>query len=103
MEFSDLIPRAQAALRGNDAGVFTKPGPRQYPHQWNWDSAVIALGLAHFDLDRALAEIRALLRGQWRDGMLPHILYPTGASDYFPDPDFWQTAESAAAPPMATS
>jgi len=42
-------------------------------------------------LPRALAEVRALLRAQWRDGMVPHIIYPTGDSDYFPPPDFWQT------------
>jgi len=45
-----LLDLARALLRKNDAGSFTKPGPRQYPHQWNWDSALIALGLSHFDL-----------------------------------------------------
>lgn len=91
MNNNDLITRAQAVLRLNDTGEFTRPSPRQYPHQWNWDSAFIALGLAHFDLTRALTEIRSLLRAQWRDGMVPHIIYPTGASDYFPPPEFWQT------------
>jgi len=91
MDNSDLISRAQRVLRLNDTGEFTKPSPHQYPHQWNWDSAFIALGLSHFDLPRALAEVRALLRAQWRDGMVPHIIYPSGASDYFPPPDFWQT------------
>src|SRR3990172_8767980 len=103
MEFSDLIPRAQAALRENDAGVFTKPGPRQYPHQWNWDSAVIALGLAHYDLPRALTEIRSLISGQWRDGMIPHVVYHITPSDYFPDPAFWQIENSPDAPPVPTS
>ncbi len=91
MTSTDLIVRAQNVLRLNDTGEFTKPSPRQYPHQWNWDSAFIALGLAHFDLPRALVEVRSLLRAQWRDGMVPHIIYPTGASDYFPPPEFWQT------------
>lgn len=91
MTSTDLRARAQAVLRLNDTGEFTKPSPRQYPHQWNWDSAFIALGLAHFDLPRALTEVRSLLRAQWRDGMVPHIIYPTGASDYFPPPEFWQT------------
>ncbi len=103
IEFSGLHSRAQAVLRANDAGAFTKPGPRQYPHQWNWDSALIALGLSHFDLPRALAEIRLLLRGQWRDGMLPHVVYHTGPSDYFPGPNFWQITNSANAPEIATS
>lgn len=91
MNDNDFVSRAQAVLRLNDTGEFTKPSPRQYPHQWNWDSAFIALGLAHFDLPRALTEVRALLRAQWCDGMVPHIIYPTGASDYFPPPEFWQT------------
>lgn len=103
MSASDLVSRARAVLRANDAGVFTKPGPRQYPHQWNWDSAVIALGLSHFDLPRALIEVRSLLRGQWRDGMLPHVVYHGGPSDYFPDPDFWQIANSPHAPDVPTS
>ena len=103
IDYSDLISRASSVLRANDAGSFTKPGPRQYPHQWNWDSAVIALGLSHFDLPRALDEIRALLQGQWRDGMLPHVVYHTSPSDYFPDPDFWQITNSPNAPSVATS
>src|SRR3990172_3202979 len=103
IEYSDLIPHAQAVLRANDAGEFTKPGPRQYPHQWNWDSAVIALGLSHFDLPRALTEIRSLISGQWRDGMIPHVVYHFIPSDYFPDPAFWQIENSPDAPPVPTS
>lgn len=98
-----LIARAQAALRANDAGAFTKPGPRQYPHQWNWDSAVIALGLSHFDLPRALTEIRSLVSGQWLDGLIPHVVYHTGPSDYFPDPAFWQIENGPNAPGLPTS
>lgn len=88
---NDLISLAQHVLRDNDRGDFTLPSSTQYPHQWNWDSAFIALGLSHFDLPRAQAEVRSLLRAQWRDGMVPHIIYHNRASDYFPPPDFWQT------------
>lgn len=98
-----LFDRAMAVLKKNDAGVFTKPGPHQYPHQWNWDSALIALGLSHFDLPRALTEIRALLSGQWRDGMLPHVVYHQTPSDYFPDPAFWQIENSPNASRFPTS
>lgn len=98
-----LVDRAMAVLRMNDTGVFTKPGPHQYPHQWNWDSALIALGLSHFDLPRALTEIRALLSGQWQDGMLPHVVYHQTPSDYFPDPAFWQIENSPNAPRFSTS
>jgi glycogen debranching enzyme len=98
-----LINRAISVLRGNDTGIFTKPGPHQYPHQWNWDSALIALGLSHFDLPRAQSEIRALLSGQWQDGMLPSVVYHSIPSDYFPTPQFWQIENSPSAPPVPTT
>jgi hypothetical protein len=103
MIYSALLPLARSVLRANDAGAFTKPGPRQYPHQWNWDSAVIALGLSHFDLPRARAEIRSLIGGQWPDGMIPHIVYHSIPSDYFPDAAFWQVENSPHAPAVSTS
>ena len=90
----DLSLRAMNVLHENDSGMYIKPGPKQYPHQWNWDSALIALGLSHFDLPRALLEIRSLLTGQWEDGMLPHVVYHGIKSDYFPNPNFWQIHSS---------
>src|SRR5919112_681778 len=103
MATSSLIDQAIAVLRLNDTGVFTKPGPYQYPHQWNWDSALIALGLSHFDLPRAHLEIRSLLSGQWRDGMLPSVVYHSIPSDYFPTPQFWQIENSPSAPSVPTT
>ena len=98
-----LLSKATATLQQNDTGRFIKPGPRQYPHQWNWDTPFVAIGLAHVDAPRARDEIRALLLGQWRDGFLPHVIYHGGASDYFPNPEFWQTERSPQAPPISTS
>lgn len=103
MTSPSLLDRAISVLKLNDAGVFTKPGPHQYPHQWNWDSALIALGLAHFDLPRALAEIRSLLSGQWQDGMVPSVVYHSVPSDYFPHPQFWQIENSSSAPAVPTT
>jgi hypothetical protein len=103
MSTASLIERAISVLRSNDTGLFTKPGPNQYPHQWNWDSALIALGLSHFDLPRAQLEIRSLLSGQWQDGMLPHVVYHQTASDYFPPASFWQIENSPHAPDSPTS
>ena len=103
MTTTSLLDRAISVLRLNDTGVFTKPGPHQYPHQWNWDSALIALGLSHFDLPRAQAEIRSLLSGQWQDGMVPSVVYHSAPSDYFPNPGFWQIETSPSAPSVPTT
>lgn len=100
---SSLVDRAIAVLQANDTGVFTKPGPHQYPHQWNWDSALIALGFSYFDLPRAQLEIRSLLSGQWLDGMLPHVVYHNVPSDYFPHAGFWEIESSPQAPGVPTS
>jgi hypothetical protein len=80
---------ALAVLKLNDLGDWTKPAPRLYPHQWSWDSAFIAIGLAHVDADRALRELESLYRGQWQDGRLPHIVFNPEARDYFPGPERW--------------
>jgi hypothetical protein len=103
MSTSSLSDQAISVLRLNDTGVFTKPGPHQYPHQWNWDSALIALGLSHFDLPRAQTEIRALLSGQWQDGMVPSVVYHSAPSDYFPNPAFWQIENSMSSPSVPTT
>ncbi|MDR7506655.1 MAG: hypothetical protein QN173_03515 [Armatimonadota bacterium] len=86
----DLAAAAEAVLRGNDRGEYTAPSLRQYPHQWNWDSAFAAIGWAHLDWDRAAREVDSLLRGQWTDGCLPHIRYaPHAPAGYQPDPSWW--------------
>ncbi|MDR7485333.1 MAG: trehalase family glycosidase [Armatimonadota bacterium] len=85
-----LLQQAEAVLRGNDLGHYTKPSPRLYPHQWNWDSAFIAIGWAHLDWSRATREIETLLAAQWTDGMVPHIRYNPAVTDYHPGPDWWR-------------
>jgi glycogen debranching enzyme len=98
-----LAARAIEVLRRNDTGLFVKPGPRVYPFQWNWDSALIAIGLARVDPERGRAEVRSLLRGAWQDGMLPHIVFHPQEIDYSPGPELWGSAECAGAPEVATS
>ena len=46
---ADLISEAKMVLDFNWTGEYTKPGPRLYPHQWSWGSALIAIGYSHFD------------------------------------------------------
>lgn len=89
-----LRPAAQAVLRANHTGRWTKPSPVQYPHQWNWDSGFISLGWSTFDWEKAALEIESMLSAQWIDGMVPHVHYDTDhLVDYFPGPDRWPGAE----------
>lgn len=69
-----LISDARSVLKANDQGSFTIPAHGIYPHQWLWDSCFIAIGQRHYDVDRAKAELVSTLRGQWRNGMIPHMI-----------------------------
>lgn len=94
---SELVCRALDVLDRNWIGHATKPSPRLYPHQWSWDSACHSIGYARLDQGRAERELLSLFRGQWRNGLLPHIVFTDGAR-YFPGPEFWQTDCSPDAP-----
>ncbi|MCH8068279.1 MAG: glycoside hydrolase [Candidatus Marinimicrobia bacterium] len=97
-ELESLRDRAIKILRDNYLGNATKPAPHLYPHQWNWDSAFIAIGLSHVDEKRAQAEILSLLRGQWSDGMVPHIIFDTHYVNYHPGPAYWNCSTSPESP-----
>jgi hypothetical protein len=93
----ELARQALDVLAVNWLGHATRPSPRLYPHQWSWDSACIAMGYAAWDQARAERELRSLFAAQWRNGLLPHIVF-TDANRYFPGPEFWQTERSPDAP-----
>ena len=86
MSIDDL---ARTVLIDNDRGGFTVPSSDLYPYQWNWDSCFVALGYMTFDADRAWREIETLFEGQWPCGMVPHILFRSDYSSYFPGPSVW--------------
>jgi hypothetical protein len=73
--------RAAAVLRGNDIGSYTVPSRATYPHQWNWDSALAALGWAELDPGRAWTELETLAGARDRQGMIPHIAFHTRIPD----------------------
>jgi hypothetical protein len=79
-------------LRDNSTGRITKAAPLLYPHQWSWDAAFNAIGLAAVDLPRARLELDSLFAGQWRNGMLPHIVFDPAADGYWPGPAQWECA-----------
>jgi hypothetical protein len=80
-ERDELVRRARAVLDRNRAGSYTCPSVRLYPHQWLWDSCFTAIGIARYDPTRAADELRALFRGQWDNGMLPHMIFAEGSRD----------------------
>jgi hypothetical protein len=96
-----LREAALQVLRHNDLGGWTKPAPRLYPHQWSWDSAFIAIGLARVDPERALRELEILFSAQWADGRMPHIVFNPKVGDYFPGPEWWASAHSSPLAPRA--
>jgi glucosylglycerate hydrolase len=95
-------PLAAGVLKRNGIKSWTKPAPSLYPHQWSWDSAFIALGLAHVDNRRARDELESLFASQWSTGKVPHIVFNPEAppKSYFPDAERWNSsALSQDAPP----
>ena len=103
-----LALRAEQVLRKNDMGSWTKAAPNLYPHQWSWDSAFIAVGLAHIDTKRAARELLTLFAHQWKNGKVPHIVFNPEAppESYFPGAEHWACAaaspDAPAAPPYTS-
>ena len=80
---NQFLKNAEKILLGNRRSGYTLPtNNKLYPAQWNWDSAFISLGYSYFNLDYAIEEINTLLRGQWKDGMVPHILFHDKNTNY---------------------
>ncbi|CDO29459.1 hypothetical protein BN979_02254 [Mycolicibacterium vulneris] len=96
---TQLAARAAYLLRGNDLGVMTTAAPLLYPHMWSWDAAFVAIGLAPLSVERAVVELDTLLSAQWRNGMIPHIVFANGVDGYFPGPARWATSALAANAP----
>jgi hypothetical protein len=98
-----VVDGCKEILAENQRGDYTIPAQGLYPHQWLWDSCFIAIGLAEYDLERAKKEIESLLRGQWSNGMLPHMIFADG-DKHNRDRNIWQSWRSPFAPDhLATS
>jgi hypothetical protein len=101
--YDELVHGAQAVLSRNQRGEWTCPSIALYPHQWLWDSCFTAIGIARYDAPRAADELRALFRGQWANGMLPHMIFADGTRD-IGSRRVWQSWKHADAPrDVATS
>ncbi len=77
----DLRLGAEEVLRHNDTGTYSVPSRATYPHQWNWDSALAALGWGTLDPGRAWTELETLAGARDRRGMIPHIAFHTRVPD----------------------
>ena len=101
--------KAKQILLNNRRFGYTLPtNSKLYPAQWNWDSAFIALGYSHFNINFAINEINTLLKGQWKDGMIPHILFHDKNTKYFPNHTAWNCGNKIASsgitqPPIIVS
>jgi hypothetical protein len=93
------LKKAQSILNKNRSGSYTIPSSSLYPHQWNWDSGFIAIGYSHYHSAWAIKELQSLFSAQWKNGMLPQIVFnKERLGGYFPEPEFWQTELSSNAP-----
>lgn len=88
-----LAAKAANLLGRNSDGQIVKAARDLYPHQWSWDTAFIAIGLATIDAPLACRNLDALFEGQWANGMVPHIVFDERAQGYFPGPDRWACAD----------
>ena len=78
-EHKSLVEKAKTILNNNWLGKSTKPAPDLYPHQWNWDSGFIAIGYSGYNQERAQQELSTLFKAQWKNGMLPQIVFNSEA------------------------
>ena len=61
---TDLKTQAINVLNSNWKDGFSIPCENLYPFQWFWDSGFIAIGLAHYDIEKAKKEVSTLLKAQ---------------------------------------
>ncbi len=72
--------------RQHDGYNYTIPSEDTYPYQWLWDSCFAAVAMTYFDIDGAKNELRSLVSAQFKNGMIPHMIYwQRTKDDSFPD------------------
>lgn len=92
-----LRAQAGAVLARNWRGRYTARASGAPAHQWTWDSAFVAIGLAPVVQHRAQLELATALGAQWPDGRIPQVVFDlhTPADAYFPGPRFWSPGAPA--------
>lgn len=100
LAIKNLVSRSQTTtVDGLGEIEYTAPGDL-YPYAWGWDAAVHAIGYSYFSIDRALAELRASVGGQAKNGMIPHITFykDTPSKRYYPGPTVWSHSSQYGVP-----
>jgi len=98
INLDDLLEDAKKTLEGNWNGKFTIPSATLYPHQWSWDTAFISIGNSYINTERAIKDLEFLFNAQWKNGMIPHIVFNDKEKTYFPAADFYDISRSPNAP-----
>lgn len=94
----NTLEKAKEVLEGNWRTGYTIPSSTLYPFQWNWDAGFHALGWMYVDIEKAIQEVNHIFSGQWKNGMLPHIVFHKEDENYFPGPSEWDIHQSANCP-----
>lgn len=87
--FANNLQKGYSTWKHNEF-EFISPADVEYVYQWLWDTCFHAIVLSHFDVAWGRREIRTLLMGQWKNGMVPHIIF-WDKSRHFP---YWAYMES---------
>jgi glycogen debranching enzyme len=98
INLNDLLEDAKKTLEGNWNGKFTIPSATLYPHQWSWDTAFISIGNSYINTERAIKDLKYLFNAQWKNGMIPHIIFNDKETTYFPAADFYNVNRCPNAP-----
>lgn len=100
IDTQSLTQLCHDVLTENWRDGYTVPTSELYPFQWLWDSGFIAIGWSHIDMNRARLELKTVLDAQWKNGMLPHIVFhnDTPEKNYFPGADFHGASTSPNVP-----
>ena len=86
----ELLKGAKSVLSTNNVGGLIIPAQGLYPHTVLWDSCFIAVGLSHYDLKLAQAQVEHFFSAQWQDGMVPNIIF-NKRFRYFWDRWIWRS------------
>ncbi len=90
MHNKELLKGAKSVLSTNNVGGLIIPAQGLYPHTVLWDSCFIAVGLSHYDLKLAQAQVEHFFSAQWQDGMVPNIIF-NKLFRYFWDRWIWRS------------